>query len=47
MQPGYLILQDFDGGAFYSTQKLITREHIIIRDLMNTHDGATYFAGRV
>lgn len=27
-QPGYLIIQDFDGGAFHSSGAAITREHI-------------------
>lgn len=27
-QPGYLIIQDFDGGAFHGSEKPITREHI-------------------
>ncbi|OON67978.1 FAD-dependent oxidoreductase [Hymenobacter sp. CRA2] len=26
-QPGYLILQDFDGGAFHQSQKPVTQEH--------------------
>ena len=27
-QPGYLILQDFDGGAFHQAQMPVTREHL-------------------
>jgi len=27
-QPGYLIMQDFDGGAFHHSKKPITREHV-------------------
>ncbi|MDO7883991.1 FAD-dependent monooxygenase [Hymenobacter cheonanensis] len=27
-QPGYLILQDFDGGAFHQSQKPVTLEHL-------------------
>ena len=27
-QPGYLILQDFDGGAFHQAQRPVTREHV-------------------
>jgi len=27
-QPGYLVIQDFDGGAFHQSEKPITREHV-------------------
>ena len=27
-QPGYLVIQDFDGGAFHSSEKPITLEHV-------------------
>ncbi|MBS1562966.1 MAG: FAD-dependent monooxygenase, partial [Bacteroidetes bacterium] len=27
-QPGYVIIQDFDGGAFHAAEKSITREHV-------------------
>jgi 2-polyprenyl-6-methoxyphenol hydroxylase-like FAD-dependent oxidoreductase len=38
-QPGYLILQDFDGGAFHSTQKPVTVEHVqeVLRRISNTN----------
>ncbi|WP_324671285.1 FAD-dependent monooxygenase [Hymenobacter sp. GOD-10R] len=37
-QPGYLILQDFDGGAFHKAGKPITREHVqeLLRRISNT-----------
>ncbi|PWV46505.1 FAD-dependent monooxygenase [Chitinophaga sp. S165] len=37
-QPGYLIMQDFDAGAFHSTEKLVTQEHIqtLIRRISGT-----------
>ncbi|MFZ6648881.1 FAD-dependent monooxygenase [Undibacterium sp. TJN25] len=37
-QPGYLIMQDFDGGAFHSSDKPITREHVqeVLRRISNT-----------
>jgi 2-polyprenyl-6-methoxyphenol hydroxylase-like FAD-dependent oxidoreductase len=27
-QPGYVLIQDFDGGAFHNSEKPITREHV-------------------
>jgi 2-polyprenyl-6-methoxyphenol hydroxylase-like FAD-dependent oxidoreductase len=37
-QPGYVVIQDFDGGAFHDSQKLITLEHIqeVLRRVSNT-----------
>jgi 2-polyprenyl-6-methoxyphenol hydroxylase-like FAD-dependent oxidoreductase len=37
-QPGYLTIQDFDGGAFHSTGAPVTREHIqqVLRRISNT-----------
>ncbi|WP_022822957.1 FAD-dependent monooxygenase [Hymenobacter norwichensis] len=37
-QPGYLVLQDFDGGAFHSTGKPVTLEHVqeLLRRISNT-----------
>jgi 2-polyprenyl-6-methoxyphenol hydroxylase-like FAD-dependent oxidoreductase len=37
-QPGYLVIQDFDGGAFHSTGKPITLEHVqaVLRRISNT-----------
>lgn len=37
-QPGYLILQDFDGGAAHRAQQLITREHLqqVVRHISGT-----------
>jgi 2-polyprenyl-6-methoxyphenol hydroxylase-like FAD-dependent oxidoreductase len=37
-QPGYLILQDFDGGAFHTTAKPLTREHLqeVLRRISDT-----------
>jgi 2-polyprenyl-6-methoxyphenol hydroxylase-like FAD-dependent oxidoreductase len=37
-QPGYLILQDFDGGAFRQTGQAVTREHLqaLLRRISNT-----------
>jgi 2-polyprenyl-6-methoxyphenol hydroxylase-like FAD-dependent oxidoreductase len=37
-QPGFLVLQDFDGGAFHSTDKPITLEHVqeVLRRISNT-----------
>lgn len=37
-QPGYLMLQDFDGGAFHSAEKPITLEHVqeVLRRISNT-----------
>ncbi|TGM58878.1 FAD-dependent monooxygenase [Leptospira adleri] len=37
-QPGYLVIQDFDGGEFHNSKKRITREHIqkVLRRISNT-----------
>ncbi|MDR6803556.1 2-polyprenyl-6-methoxyphenol hydroxylase-like FAD-dependent oxidoreductase [Dyadobacter sp. BE34] len=37
-QPGYVLIQDFDGGAFHSSETAITREHIqeVLRRVSNT-----------
>ena len=37
-QPGYLVLQEFDGGAFHGSEKPITREHVqeVLRRISNT-----------
>jgi len=37
-QPGYLVIQDFDGGAFHSAGTPITREHVqeVLRRISNT-----------
>lgn len=37
-QPGYLLIQDFDGGAFHHTQKPITAQHVqeVIRRISGT-----------
>ncbi len=37
-QPGYVIMQDFDGGAFHSSKKPITLEHVqeVLRRISNT-----------
>ncbi|WP_149697092.1 FAD-dependent monooxygenase [Chitinophaga sp. CF418] len=37
-QPGYVIIQDFDGGAFHSAEKPITLEHVqeVLRRISNT-----------
>ncbi|QBB72682.1 FAD-dependent oxidoreductase [Pseudolysobacter antarcticus] len=37
-QPGYLAIQDFDGGAYHSAEKPITREHVqeVLRRISNT-----------
>jgi 2-polyprenyl-6-methoxyphenol hydroxylase-like FAD-dependent oxidoreductase len=37
-QPGYLIIQDFDGGAFHHAEKPVTLEHLqeVIRRISNT-----------
>jgi 2-polyprenyl-6-methoxyphenol hydroxylase-like FAD-dependent oxidoreductase len=37
-QPGYLLMQDFDGGAFHSSEKPMTRERVqeVIRRISNT-----------
>jgi 2-polyprenyl-6-methoxyphenol hydroxylase-like FAD-dependent oxidoreductase len=37
-QPGYVLIQDFDGGAFHNSEKSITREHVqeVLRRISNT-----------
>jgi 2-polyprenyl-6-methoxyphenol hydroxylase-like FAD-dependent oxidoreductase len=37
-QPGYVVIQDFDGGAFHGSDKPITREHVqeVLRRISNT-----------
>jgi 2-polyprenyl-6-methoxyphenol hydroxylase-like FAD-dependent oxidoreductase len=37
-QPGYIMIQDFDGGAFHSSDKPITLEHVqeVLRRVSNT-----------
>ena len=37
-QPGYVIIQDFDGGAFHSSEKPLTLEHVqdVLRRVSNT-----------
>ena len=37
-QPGYVLIQDFDGGAFHNSEKPITREHVqeVLRRVSNT-----------
>jgi len=37
-QPGYLVIQDFDGGAFHHSEKPITPEHVqeVLRRISNT-----------
>ena len=37
-QPGYVLIQDFDGGAFHDTGKPVTRDHIqeVLRRISNT-----------
>jgi 2-polyprenyl-6-methoxyphenol hydroxylase-like FAD-dependent oxidoreductase len=37
-QPGYLVIQDFDGGAFHNADKPITLEHLqeVLRRISNT-----------
>ncbi|MEO7034181.1 MAG: FAD-dependent monooxygenase [Polyangiaceae bacterium] len=37
-QPGYIVIQDFDGGAFHSSEKPITLEHVqeVLRRISNT-----------
>ncbi|RBL90089.1 FAD-dependent monooxygenase [Chitinophaga flava] len=37
-QPGYVIIQDFDGGAFHNTEKPVTLEHVqeVLRRISNT-----------
>ncbi|MDR6570358.1 FAD-dependent monooxygenase [Chitinophaga ginsengisegetis] len=38
-QPGYLLMQDFDGGAFHHSKKPITLEHVqeVLRRISNTN----------
>jgi 2-polyprenyl-6-methoxyphenol hydroxylase-like FAD-dependent oxidoreductase len=37
-QPGYVVIQDFDGGAFHNSEKPMTREHVqeVLRRVSNT-----------
>ncbi|HXN30174.1 MAG TPA: FAD-dependent monooxygenase [Candidatus Acidoferrales bacterium] len=37
-QPGYVVIRDFDGGAFHNSEKPITREHVqeVLRRISNT-----------
>jgi 2-polyprenyl-6-methoxyphenol hydroxylase-like FAD-dependent oxidoreductase len=37
-QPGYVVIQDFDGGAFHNSDEPITREHVqeVLRRVSNT-----------
>jgi 2-polyprenyl-6-methoxyphenol hydroxylase-like FAD-dependent oxidoreductase len=37
-QPGYVVIQDFDGGAFHNSEKPITREHVqeVLRRVSDT-----------
>lgn len=37
-QPGYVLMQDFDGGAFHHSKKPVTREHVqeVLRRISNT-----------
>lgn len=37
-QPGYIMIQDFDGGAFHGSEKPITREHVqeVLRRISGT-----------
>ena len=37
-QPGYIVIQDFDGGAFHGSDQLITLEHVqeVLRRISNT-----------
>lgn len=37
-QPGYIMIQDFDGGAFHSSEKPVTREHVqeVLRRISGT-----------
>jgi len=37
-QPGYVIIQDFDGGAFHNSEKPVTLEHVqaLLRRISNT-----------
>jgi FAD binding domain len=47
-QPGYLVIQDFDGGAFHSADEPVTLEHVqeVLRRISNTDVtiGALHFA---
>jgi len=38
-QPGYLVIQDFDGGAFHNAEKPVTLEHVqeVLRRISNTN----------
>ena len=38
-QPGYVVIQDFDGGAFHNSEQPITLEHIqeVLRQVSNTN----------
>ncbi|WP_428664369.1 FAD-dependent monooxygenase [Runella sp.] len=38
-QPGYVIIQDFDGGSFHTSEKPITRDHLqeVLRRVSNTN----------
>lgn len=38
-QPGYIIIQDFDGGTFHGSEKPITREHVqeVLRRISGTN----------
>lgn len=37
-QPGYVVIQDFDGGSFHTSEKPITRDHVqeVLRRISNT-----------
>ena len=37
-QPGYVLIQDFDAGAFHNSEKLVTLEHVqeVLRRISNT-----------
>ncbi|MEH2456144.1 FAD-dependent monooxygenase [Nostoc sp.] len=37
-QPGYVVIQDFDGGAFHNSEKPVTLEHVqeVLRRISNT-----------
>lgn len=37
-QPGYVLIQDFDGGAFHNSEKLLTLEHVqeVLRRISDT-----------
>jgi 2-polyprenyl-6-methoxyphenol hydroxylase-like FAD-dependent oxidoreductase len=38
-QPGYVVIQDFDGGAFHNSEKPLTPEHVqeVLRRVSNTY----------